>query len=56
LTFTGEKNVRYLIEATTNLIEWKPLLTLLDATGTLEFADPEASNFAYHFYRARRLD
>jgi hypothetical protein len=46
----------YVIEASTNLLDWVPLATnAVSALGTWEFADMEATNFAMRFYRARQF-
>jgi hypothetical protein len=53
---TGEKNVRYLIEVSTDLVNWTPAFTLVNSTGLLEFADPQGAQLRTRFYRARLLD
>jgi hypothetical protein len=54
LLLTGEAGIDYLIEASTNLLDWVPLATnTVGALGTWEFANLEATNYAQRFYRAR---
>ena len=43
----------YVLEATTNLSAWTPLLT--NSIGAFDFADPSASGFPQQFYRARQI-
>jgi hypothetical protein len=44
------------IEASTNLTSWTPLLTNSLLTGYFYFNDPNATNFAHRFYRAILAD
>jgi uncharacterized delta-60 repeat protein len=41
------------IEASTNLVNWFPLVTNTLGAGPLYFSDPDSTNFAARFYRAR---
>jgi hypothetical protein len=41
------------IEASTNLTSWTPLLTNRLLTGCFYFKDCDSTNFAQRFYRAR---
>lgn len=43
----------YLIESSPDLRNWAPLVTLMNASGILQFDDPEASRSAQRFYRVR---
>ena len=52
LTVGGELGMPYTIEVSTDLLHWSPLATVTNATGVLDFVDPEAKNTAQRFYRA----
>jgi len=41
-----------IVEATTNLLDWTPILTNTAAVGPLYFHDPDMTNFTKRFYRA----
>ena len=41
----------YILEASTNLTDWVPLLTNTTATNLFFFLDANAANFPYRFYR-----
>jgi uncharacterized repeat protein (TIGR03803 family) len=41
------------IEASTNLAQWTPILTNPAASGQIQVTDPAAGNFPYRSYRAR---
>jgi hypothetical protein len=49
---TGSPNVPYVIEATTNLVDWVPLSTNLAVKGRIQFQDPGAALHPRRFYRA----
>jgi hypothetical protein len=51
LRFSGEVGVNYRVEASTDLIEWVPIESLLNSDGTLDFLDPEAASLNKRFYR-----
>jgi hypothetical protein len=51
LRFPGEPGVNYRVEASTDLIEWVPIESLLNSDGTLDFLDPESSSLDRRFYR-----
>lgn len=50
-TLSGESNLNYAIEASTNLIDWVVLTNLSSPDGFLEFTDP-APSLEKRFYRA----
>jgi hypothetical protein len=52
LTLTGDWGVPYRIDASTNLTEWTPLVTLTNSIGTVQFNDRSTTNLAHRFYRA----
>jgi hypothetical protein len=51
LGFSGAAGSNYVLQATTNFINWTPLITNLATTNVFNLFDPEASNFQYRFYR-----
>ena len=56
LSLAGNPGTNYVIEASTNQATWLPISTNSpDATGQLQFTDPDAARNARRFYRARTL-
>ena len=51
-TLTGDFGAVYQIQSTTNLSNWVNLVTLTNTYGTLQVADPGASNLNSQFYRS----
>jgi hypothetical protein len=51
LSVTGDTNLLYLFEASTNLSNWTWLAARTNLTGSIQFADPKATNYAERFYR-----
>jgi uncharacterized repeat protein (TIGR03803 family) len=51
-SLNGVANSTYRIDVSTDLLQWVELTNLLDNTGTVEFADPDSSNYPQRFYRA----
>jgi enediyne biosynthesis protein E4 len=51
LSVTGDTGLRYLFEASTNLVNWSWLGVRTNLTGTVQFTDPRATNFTKRFYR-----
>ena len=54
LLFSGVPGQDYVIQASTNLTDWRPISVLTASSGPLPFMDPAATNFAWRFYRARQ--
>jgi hypothetical protein len=54
LAFSGLPGQDYLIQASTNLTDWKPISVLTSSNGPLPFIDPDAAHFPSRFYRARQ--
>ena len=54
LSLEGDAGVSYGIEASTNLLNWTPLITVTNSSGSLNWVDPEAGNFSRRFYRAKQ--
>jgi hypothetical protein len=52
LTLTGAAGFNYLIQSSTNLVNWTPSALLLNTNGTVQFTDASATNAAQQFYRA----
>jgi hypothetical protein len=51
LELSGTAGSNYVLQATTNFINWVPLATNKGATNLLDLMDIDASNFQYRFYR-----
>jgi hypothetical protein len=53
---TGPSGSNYVIQASTNLINWVPIATaVIPASGVITIVDPYATNFSRRFYRAARF-
>jgi hypothetical protein len=52
LTIIGPNGQQVRVDATTDFITWLTLTNLINSTGTLQWVDPEATNFNVRFYRA----
>ena len=52
LSLTGQTNLLYVIEASTNLVQWTKIGVRTNLTGSVEFADRAATNYPQRFYRA----
>jgi hypothetical protein len=55
LTFTlnGAAGLVYMVEITTNLLDWGPLTRVTNSSGQADFTDTTSSNSVSRFYRAR---
>jgi hypothetical protein len=51
-TIVGAAGLAYLVEVTTNLVEWTPLGSVSNQTGQAAFIDSTSSNSVARFYRA----
>jgi uncharacterized repeat protein (TIGR03803 family) len=51
LQLAGVAGASYIIQTSTNLVTWTPLLTNIATNGLLQLTDTNASNFERHFYR-----
>jgi DUF971 family protein len=51
LTATGQTNLRYVFEASTNLAQWTKIGVRTNLTGTAEFTDSATANVPQRFYR-----
>ena len=52
LNFLGVPGQTYILQASTNLINWLPLNTNVAMTNLFQLIDPSASNYSRRFYRA----
>ncbi len=55
LRLTGQPAMRFTIQASTNFVNWIPLLTNTSATGSFDYTDPKSTNALRRFYRALML-
>jgi hypothetical protein len=55
LLFSGEAGKTYILQVSTNLLQWTPLSTNVPTTDAFTFLDPSATNHATRFYRAIEL-
>jgi hypothetical protein len=53
LQFNAPTNIHYVIEASTDFLQWVSLQTNSTGGGLIEFIDPRSTNFPWRFYRAR---
>jgi len=47
----GTTGSNYVLEASTNFINWTPLSTNRATTNVFDVFDPQATNFPHRFYR-----
>jgi PKD repeat protein len=52
LQLTGDPARTYLVEGSTNLVDWIPITSIAPIAGAAEFDDPGAGNLRFRFYRA----
>jgi hypothetical protein len=52
LQLTGASNYNYLVQTSTNLVDWTPTALLVNSNGTVLFPDSSATNSGTRFYRA----
>jgi hypothetical protein len=52
LQLTGAAGYSYMVEASTNLVNWTPTVLVVNSNGTTQFSDPQATNTSQRFYRA----
>jgi hypothetical protein len=51
LNFMGVPGSSYVLQATTNFVNWTPLSTNTATTNSFMLFDAQATNFPYRFYR-----
>ena len=56
LTVAGDSGLLYLFEASTNLVNWTKVGVRTNLTGTIQFTDTKATNYASRFIACRFLD
>jgi hypothetical protein len=54
LRFAGSTGSNYVLQATTNLIDWTPIATNTAVTNHFDFYDANATNYPYRFYRVKK--
>jgi hypothetical protein len=52
LKLTGPSNFTYLVQSSTNLMDWTPAALLVNTNGAVLFADPAVTNRGARYYRA----
>ena len=52
LKLTGAPGYNYVLQSSTNLLNWTPTALLVNTNGTVWFADPAMTNASGRFYRA----
>jgi len=52
LTLTADAGFNYLVQASTNLIDWTPFAVLVNTNGAVQFIDPAMTNLSHRFFRA----
>ncbi len=50
-TLTGQTNLLYVFEASTNLAQWAKIAVRTNLTGTVDFTDSGATNYSQRYYR-----
>jgi Chitobiase/beta-hexosaminidase C-terminal domain len=55
LSFSGEAGKTYVLQGSTNLMDWVPLSTNTPAMNLFNLLDPGATNYPIRFYRAVEL-
>lgn len=51
LHLAGPSGSNYVIYASSNMVNWKPISTNLAPTGTVDYTDGDATNHAFRYYR-----
>jgi len=52
LTLNGPSNYNYLVQSSSNLVDWIPVAIVPNTNGAAVFSDPAATNYSRRFYRA----
>ena len=52
LQLTGASNYNYLVQSSTNLVNWSPMAYVPNTNGTVWFFDDPVTNSPARFYRA----
>ena len=56
INLLGELGAKYSIEASSELVVWEHLTTVVNEIGSVTFSDPSAAKHENRFYRASRVD
>src|SRR5207247_958319 len=56
LFFPSEQDQRYLIQATTNFVNWVNIATNVALSSFLDLVDTDAPNYPHRFYRSALFD
>jgi mono/diheme cytochrome c family protein len=54
LRFAGSTGSNYVLQATTNFVDWTPIATNTAITNHFNFYDANATNYPYRFYRVKK--
>jgi hypothetical protein len=49
---TGESGYNYTVQASTNLVNWTNIVSVVNTNGMVPFTDPASANYKQRFYRA----
>ena len=52
MTLAGPTNYNYLVQSSSNLVDWIPAFIVPNTNGTAVFSDAAATNYSQRFYRA----
>ncbi len=52
LQLTGASNCTYLVQCSSNLVDWVPMALVVTTNNTMFFPDPDWTNYKARFYRA----
>lgn len=52
LLLTGPAGFNYLVQGSTNVVNWDPVAVVINTNGYVPFIDPAATNFNRRFCRA----
>lgn len=55
LQYSANAGLRYILQGSTNLVNWVSIQTNLATTNLVTFADASATNFTFRFYRVQRV-
>ena len=48
----GQAGFTYSLETSTNMVDWNPIMFLVNTNGVVDFIDISSTNAATRFYRA----
>ncbi len=47
----GQPGFNYIVQASTNLVDWATIAVLVNTNGTVSFVDSDSANYNQRFYR-----